>query len=464
MRLYIIIKLNSEKNMKLYTLLSAISLSLVMHVSCYANAGADPDAMQEDPGHVNGWNSFANSLYTLHLSQLERHTFTTRSRLGGYSNTPDFYEEITYLDANNRVLSRIQWERKTNKIHVIEVYIYNKAGKLVRDYLAAYLPDFRNAPIQTLVNFHYQNDELHSFRQFDASGALIYEQCEGTFFDEPVFMSFEEDDFYASSEVASKIFESETYLSCFEHTAVDIGIYSEPLNEMRTSQTNIPQLQQLSSQILKNRNPAPYLLKRADLYFELHEFDSAIQDYSKALELDDSLDEAYFGRGMALGRQGKVAQGIQDISVYIERNPTSSLAYTKRGVRYIWLGDLKNAESDLLNAIKLNPNNAEAHDDLGVVYATDKKYIKAIYHFKRVIALDARYQKGYHNLAMVYQITGEQQLALKTINAALTLSPSDKESLLLKSAILDDAGRHLEAQSILQQANLLPNGNWSESF
>ena len=72
---------------------------------------------------------------------------------------------------------------------------HDKNGKLKRDYLAAFLPGQRNAPIQTLINFHYQNDELKSFRQFDGSGYKIYEYCEGKFFGEPLTISLDDNDF-----------------------------------------------------------------------------------------------------------------------------------------------------------------------------------------------------------------------------------------------------------------------------
>ncbi len=113
----------------------------------------------------------------------------------------------------------------------------------------------------------------------------------------------------------------------------------------------------------------PGYILRGDIYFLIHEFDSAEEDYTEAISLNDKLDAAYYGRGMARGRQGFIKEGIADLTVYIKRNPDSSMAYTKRGVRYIWLGDKENAFKDLSKAVELDSENAEAHDDLGVVLA-----------------------------------------------------------------------------------------------
>ena len=81
-------------------------------------------------------------------------------------------------------------------------------------------------------------------------------------------------------------------------------------------------------------NPIPYI-ERGDARFISHDFDGAVEDYTAALKLDDSLSEAYLGRGVALARAGWVQEGIEDLDVYIKRNPKSSLAYTKRGIRHL---------------------------------------------------------------------------------------------------------------------------------
>jgi tetratricopeptide (TPR) repeat protein len=204
-------------------------------------------------------------------------------------------------------------------------------------------------------------------------------------------------------------------------------------------------------------------IQRGDLYFEKREFFDAVEDYTTAIELDPEADQAYFGRGMALARQGMIDEGIADLSVFIKRNPKSSLAYTKRGVRYIWKQDYANAEKDLTKALELDPDNSEAHDDLGVVYAKKQDYEKAVEHFSATIQLDPSYQKGYHNLAMTLFLVGQDERAHMRVNQALALNPNHRDALLLKSQILEELGRHEEAASIKEDAEFLPDTNWSES-
>ena len=221
-------------------------------------------------------------------------------------------------------------------------------------------------------------------------------------------------------------------------------------------------LNKLDRAIAKTPNNSGHYVERGDIYYLLNDFHRAVTDYSAALALDDKQDNAYFGRGMTYGRMGLIDEGIADLSIYIQRHPDSSVAYTKRGVRNIWRGNLQNAEQDLKRAVELDPDNAEAHDDLGVVHAQHKQLPLAATHFATAIRLDPSYQKAYHNLAMCYFMTGHSQHALEVINAGLELNDTNKNSLLLKSTILQALGREPEAQEIADRAEFLPESNWSE--
>ncbi len=226
------------------------------------------------------------------------------------------------------------------------------------------------------------------------------------------------------------------------------------------SDTTIEELTVLIDQDMTN---AQLYIKRGDVYFEQREFFDAVEDYTTAIELDSEVSKAYFGRGMALARQGLISEGIADLSVFIKHNPKSSLAYTKRGVRYMWLQDFNNAKKDFVKALALNPDNAEAHDDLGVIYAKRQKYNKAIEHFSATIHIDPSYQKGYHNLAMTFFLVGRDMEALLNANQAIALNANHRDALMLKSLILEKLGLHEESIEIKEDAEFLPETNWSES-
>ncbi|MEJ2107398.1 MAG: tetratricopeptide repeat protein [Acidiferrobacteraceae bacterium] len=224
------------------------------------------------------------------------------------------------------------------------------------------------------------------------------------------------------------------------------------------------QIQHYTQELKAKPKSVDLLIKRGDLYFKTHQFDKAVADFSAAIRLDGHADKAYFGRGLALGRNGNVRQGIKDLSVYIGRHPTDSYGYTKRGIRYLWLGDDSSAEKDLSMAIKLNPKNAEAHDDLGVVYGRRGDYKTAFKNFLACVTIDPTYFKGWHNLAMAYYVFGEDKPALAAIDRSLALVPDQRSSMLLKATILHAMGREKEAAQVKEDAEWLPVGNSSENI
>jgi Flp pilus assembly protein TadD len=222
------------------------------------------------------------------------------------------------------------------------------------------------------------------------------------------------------------------------------------------------QIAALDRRIAAEPARAELLTQRGDLRYLQDDLQRAVEDFSAAIKLDKRQDRAWFGRGMALGRMGRIDESIADLDVYIKRHQRDSVALTKRGVRNIWRNNLADAERDLTRAVKVDPKNAEAHDDLGVVYAKTHRLAEAAEHFATTIQLDPSYQKAYHNLAICYHAIGQFESALKVVDAGLTLAAENRPSLTLKAAILKAMGRTKEAQEIAEQVEFLPQDNWTE--
>lgn len=137
------------------------------------------EPMKEDNIHVRVWNKFAADSLNLHKKITTGKNIQVKKRIGGYANNKDFYIEYRYFD-KGRLVSQVQWEKDNpNVLHTIEVFVHDKEGRVVRDYTAAYLPSYHNAPTQTLASFHNYSGKLHAFRSFDASGDKVIERCSG---------------------------------------------------------------------------------------------------------------------------------------------------------------------------------------------------------------------------------------------------------------------------------------------
>jgi len=458
--------------MKNITLSLLLLLLLTPATGVYAQK---PNQLKVDKVQVDRWNLFTKNVYALHKQQLKNYTTEKTVSLGGYHRYENFFEEERYIDSKSKkLLSRIQWERSNpDNIHLIEVFVYDRQGILLIDYLSAYLPEHRNAPIQTLINLHYQDKHLQAYRQFDASGDRIYEQCKGNFFGTELFISLDEIQIPFGKPAFEDSRLNEAYPSCFGDIATEASIYLNPLNAGKLvfsdatknyhGQSDSDTLLLLTKTILKEPNNANAYFDRGVLHFQEQDFTLAINDLTKCLTLNPANDEALFWRGMAYGRNKQSDKGIADLSQYILKHPDNSRAYTKRGVRYIWAGKLDKAMSDLKMAIKLDSTNSEAHDDLGVLYAQQKNYPQAILHFSNALKYDPSYQKAWHNRAMLKYVQHQFSLAIDDVDQSLALKAT-RDSMLLKSLIMDALGKKEMANRIRVEAERLPDNNWSESF
>ena len=177
-------------------------LTAYMMTTAFVLISADPvnaSKMKEDNEHVRVWNKFADDVLSLHKKLAKEKTLVKETRGGGYFGNPDFYTEEVYTDKRTaKEVSRIQWERAhPDTMHAIQVNIYDNKGRIIRDYAAAYLPEFRNAPTQTLLSLYVYNGDLQAYRTFDASGARIGERCIGQLKGKKVDFILDEDEIYA---------------------------------------------------------------------------------------------------------------------------------------------------------------------------------------------------------------------------------------------------------------------------
>lgn len=184
-------------------------------------------ALKEDNEHIRRWNKFAMDILKLHKKLTTGKHLTVKTRIGGYADDKDFYLEERYFD-HGRLVSQVQWEKENpSRLHSIEVYLYDKKGRVTRDFIAAYLPHYRNAPSQTLISFHHYNGDLHAFRSFDASGDRILERCNGKNAQgEVVNILLDEDDLYNELD---GLMLSADYKRCFSGLKQDhLGKYLIP--------------------------------------------------------------------------------------------------------------------------------------------------------------------------------------------------------------------------------------------
>jgi tetratricopeptide (TPR) repeat protein len=101
-------------------------------------------------------------------------------------------------------------------------------------------------------------------------------------------------------------------------------------------------------------NEAPHL-NRAFAHFQKSAWDLAIADFNKVVEINPRSLPAYYSRGGAYLKKGDGDQAIADYSKAIELDPTFWRAYFTRAGAYQKKGELDCAVADFTKALELEP-------------------------------------------------------------------------------------------------------------
>ena len=86
--------------------------------------------------------------------------------------------------------------------------------------------------------------------------------------------------------------------------------------------------------------------RRARAFINQHQYDAAIDDLKKAIELDPGEFAYYLLMDWVLAKRKDWNQIIEYWNQYIRLNPTHSRAYVERGGAYFHSGDIKSAVRD----------------------------------------------------------------------------------------------------------------------
>ena len=132
--------------------------------------------------------------------------------------------------------------------------------------------------------------------------------------------------------------------------------------------------------------PLPYFW-RGLAYERLGDHLGALVEYRRAVSLDPQRAEFYAGRGDAYRRLGELQVAIQEYEKAIERDPNLVLAYHNRGITFEASGDYRQALADYDKAIELQPDKAQPHFGRGAVYERVGEYDAAADEYELVLTL-----------------------------------------------------------------------------
>jgi tetratricopeptide (TPR) repeat protein len=120
------------------------------------------------------------------------------------------------------------------------------------------------------------------------------------------------------------------------------------------------------------------------------DYDRAIADYTKAIELDPKFARAYNNRGTVYGIKGDHDRAIADFAKAIGLDPKNANAYNNRCLGLAVSGRAQSALTDCDTALRLRPDYADAFDNRGFAYYQLARYDKALADYEAALKLAAK--------------------------------------------------------------------------
>lgn len=148
-----------------------------------------------------------------------------------------------------------------------------------------------------------------------------------------------------------------------------------------------------------------------DTYQRSKNYDLAIQEYNRAIQLDPDYARGYQRVSVSYHAKGEYQQAIQNLDRAIEIEPDNSRYYFNRGLAYFMLEEYSNALEDYNSAIRLNPQDVNSYYNRSSVLLRLGLYEAAIQDYNVILSLNPKD-------AEIFYWRGQVHLRLKMIDVA----------------------------------------------
>ena len=195
---------------------------------------------------------------------------------------------------------------------------------------------------------------------------------------------------------------------------------------------------------------------------QLDNYEKAIEDYTKAIELDATNAWYFQGRGLAFRSLGRPREVIADFSKAIELNPgMPSEIFRDRAAAYEKVGDLAGAIADYTTLIRRNPESLDSYMGRAMAWMQKEEFDKAIADFREAARLDSDWMwyPAHRGLVEAYWRNGNLDEVIAYSSRALAKWPNDSDICLLRGHAHVAKGR---LESALSDYTAAAMGPWKK--
>ncbi len=195
-------------------------------------------------------------------------------------------------------------------------------------------------------------------------------------------------------------------------------------------------------------------------FFKAGDTDNAIQEYSRALEMNPNNAEAHLRLGFLMYNAKKIyKEGMEHYNQALKANPSDPRIHHDLGMALLHQRQFDQAIKHLSEALRRMPNGIDKqynpvgmHFSLALAFSYAGRSDKAITHFSEVIRLNPKNAPAHYRLAIA--MADQQDLAgsLKHYAAAVQLMPKIDTSARLHDLLSINYARTGRFQEAIQSA------------
>ena len=168
--------------------------------------------------------------------------------------------------------------------------------------------------------------------------------------------------------------------------------------------------------------------------------------------MDPKSATAYYSRSLVYCELGDYDHALEDVNRAVELAPDSADAYVQRGTVYSRKTNEKSALADYEKAIELDPENGFAHYIRGAAYCNAKRWRDAIVYFNRALQLGCKWPYVYLERGRARFATDDITGAIADFSVAIELDPKFGQAFYRRALVYRAAGKNKEAQADLRRA------------
>ena len=182
--------------------------------------------------------------------------------------------------------------------------------------------------------------------------------------------------------------------------------------------------------LFENPKDAKEFYAKAFAYYELRNYDMAIVNFDKALELDPQQASGYLGRGLVFSLKKDYDRAIADLDRAIQLKPMTD-AYFLRGEAFLAKGEYDRAIADYDKVLELDPQRVGVYLQRAGAHYQKGDYDRVVSDVDKIIQQNPT-ATAYSLRALTYSTKGDYNQAIADYSKAIQLDPKEKDVLFFR--------------------------------